>query len=114
MIIKKIHSEIYSSNFVFIISKSRDKVFEKFGIEWNEAGGACEFHDKIYIIYNPDQPLSTLVHECDHAIGLLWKSLQIKKLKGIDECYSYMLSWIFEQCYKTLKKNKKCQEKRKN
>lgn len=107
MIVKKIFNEIYEEDFVFIISKSRDDVFKKFGIEWNEAGGTCNFHDRIYIIYNPEEPLATLVHECDHAVSLLWEERNIKKLKGIDECYSYMLSWIFERCHRILKKNKR-------
>jgi len=106
MIVKNIYNDVYDADFVFILSDSRDEVFQKFGIEWNEAGGACRFREKIYIIYNPEQPLSTLVHECDHAIGLLWKERDIKKLSGVDECYSYMLSWIFDKCYDFIKLKK--------
>ena len=77
----------YPTQFVFIIAKTRDEVWAKYAIEWNEHGGTCLFHEKIYIVIHPDAPLHVLVHECDHAVSLLWKDLGIKKLKGIDECY---------------------------
>ena len=104
---KVIYNEVYDTEFIFIISKSRDKVFQKYGIEWNEWGGCCDFHEKIFIIVHPDAGLDVLVHECDHAVSELWKILGIEKIKGVDECYSYMLGWLFNECKKFRKQNKK-------
>jgi hypothetical protein len=102
-----IESDVYPMTYVFVIAKSHKKVLKKYGILWNEAGGCCYHEDRIWIIIHPKETLDTLVHECDHAISQSWKELGIKKLKGMDECYSYMLGWIFKKCYKKWKKNKK-------
>lgn len=99
MIVKKIINDTYDSEFIFVIADTHDEVLDKFGIDWNENGGCLGLDDKIYIIIHPDVELDILVHECDHAISEMWKSYGIKKMKGIDESYSYMLSWLFKKCY---------------
>lgn len=103
----KITNDTYGADFMFIIAKTRDEVFKEYAIEWNEWGGCCKFHNKIWIIIHPKVPLEVLVHECDHAVSELWKDREIKKLQGVDECYSYMLSWIFDKCYKIWKRKQK-------
>lgn len=101
---KKIYNDIYHTTFVFVYSDSYKEVLDKYNLKWNKFGGCTYFHGKIFIVLSPDAPLDVLVHECDHAIDELWKVLQIKKLKGCDECHAYMLAWIFRECRTVRKK----------
>jgi uncharacterized protein YueI len=105
MIVKKIYSDIYTTEFIFIISKAKKINRKEIKIKWNKYAGCCKYKDKIYIVVNPCASTDALVHECDHAVSKLWKMLNIKKKRGIDECYSYMLSWLFKKCLKIWKKN---------
>jgi hypothetical protein len=105
MIVKKIYNDLYTTNFFFIISKKKKLKIEGIIFTWNGYGGASSYKDKIFLAVSPDADLDALVHECDHAVSILWKELKIKKKRGIDECYSYMLSWLFKKCYEIWKIN---------
>lgn len=109
---KRIWNGLYGIRFVLVCSNSRDDVFNKYNVEWNETGGCFEDGGVIYVLINPNVPVYILVHECEHAVSELWRLRGIEKINGIDECFAYMLSWLFRKCDKFVKKTQKDPTKR--
>lgn len=99
MKIKKFYNDLYFIDFIFVVTKSKKKVEKKFNLTWNKVGGCTKYGDKILIIINPESPLDSLVHECDHAVTYAWKKRGISFRKQPDECHAYLLAWIFSECY---------------
>ena len=111
---KRFLTDLYESIFVFVLSDNYEEVDDKYGIEFNEIGGCCVISGRIYIIFNPNVHLKVLVHECDHAVSVLWDMLGIKKMSGVDECYAYMIAWVFDNCYQYYLKHKEDERKNQN
>lgn len=100
--------DLYVTMFHFIDCNSRDKIFKKYGIEFNEIGGVASLSGTdIYIFINTkykNWSLDIFVHECVHAANELFLSLKMEHDKKNDESFAYLVGWIFMEGYYNLLK----------
>ena len=66
-------------------------------------GWTTSADDGIYIYLTETATVRDLAHEVDHAVSMLWDERGIEKLV-IDECYAYMVGWLFKECFERLRK----------
>ncbi len=100
---KLIKCEPYFHSFRIVFFDDRDEVESKYNIAGLEGAGGVYADETqivvlVYLLSHEEyslHPLTVLTHECDHGVDLLYKVKKIKKIEGIDEHHSYLLSWLF-------------------
>jgi len=108
--VKKYHSfysDLYFQNFYFFCGHKRSDMEKAFNISLPPEclGMTLETQNGIVIWVHSNEAVGALVHECVHAAKILFAQKGIKASNKNDEPMSYTTQWIFENCYKKMKRS---------
>lgn len=56
---------------------------------------------------NDNEHITTLQHECNHASEEILKFVGIRRTKASEEVFTYYTAWLFSECLKRLRKEKR-------
>ena len=103
-------SDIYNQEYFFLKYWSREQFEKVIGVDLSNSGGMTVFKDGVIYIWVESlegQGVSHLVHECLHATNFTLGSRGVKVSAKDDEAQAYLIQWIFDNCFQSLKKIKK-------
>ena len=105
------YNDTYFQTFFFLPNWTREDLIKTFRIDTYEAdqGMAFSHNGAIFIWLKEfsEKNLGFLVHEVTHATNILFKERGIKATQGNDEHQAYMNQFVFDNCYKFLKRTRR-------
>ena len=102
------YSDVYYQNFYYCQAWKREQVESFFNIKIDPStrGLTFEVEKGIVIWISSVDLVGCLVHESIHAANFLFRQKGIMASNENDEPLAYFTQWIFENCYKKIKRKK--------
>lgn len=100
----------YERNVIVVIGKSLTEVNKAFGLPWEEtddfnfAGYSQIFNGDVYIHLLDEGSRLTILHECIHAINLIYTEINAQVDTENDEVYVRDVSWLQDQVLTLIEK----------
>lgn len=100
----------YERNVIVVIGKSLVEVNRTFGLPWEEtddlnfAGYSQVFNGDVYIHLIDDSSRLTILHECIHAVNIIYTEINARVDTENDEVYVRDVSWLQDQVLTLIEK----------